>query len=91
MGMYVQTPAAHGKADHLIRHHGAVEVSLSSYPTFDSVPEDKFLIIVADNIIFEAAAVAYCASEFAAFIDPRETRHRTYLLMDRNVAESLST
>lgn len=82
MGYYIETPAAHGKANYLIEHHGATIPDKGTKPS-DLALSDKVLICVIDNGPFEAAAYCYNDLEYNEFNNPADPRPRRWLLMDR--------
>jgi len=88
MGYYIQGPTF-GKAQHIVdTYEGKF---LESPPKrYEAIPADKALIVIVSNAIFEAAGFAYDADEFAAFTDPTDPRHRSYVLIDRAVAERVT-
>ena len=87
MGFYIETPKNRNKADQLVILHGAVIVPK---PVFDDVPQDKAVIVVVNNIAFDAAGLAYSEKEFLEFTDPSDNRGKTFLLMDKKLAHRLS-
>ena len=58
--------------------------------SYDGIPADKGLIVVVDNGMFEAAGFCYNEEEFKVFTDPRDYRHKQYVLINREDAEILS-
>lgn len=54
-------------------------------PLWGDIPEDKALVVVVDNGLFEAAGLAYDEREYGAFTHP-DHRPRTYVLMDKDAA-----
>lgn len=89
MGYYIQTSGHFNKAKAIAEaYNGTV---LSTPPsTFTDIPEDKALIIVVRNAMFEAAAYAYDDREFEAFTDPDDERPKQYVLIDKETAEIAS-
>lgn len=85
MGYYINTTSNHGKAEIIARElNGKI---LPECPAWGSWPEDKALIVVVDNGLFEAAGYAYSKSEYEAFTEPFDTRPKQYLLINREDAE----
>lgn len=80
---------AHGKAQALKTHYGAVFVPSST--KFTDIPDNKAFVVVVDNGLFEAAALAYNEAEFDEFTDASDTRPRQYLLMDKEAAHKLAS
>jgi hypothetical protein len=90
MGFYIEAPSPKDKAAFLVKEHGA-ELLFPSPESLSDLPEDKALVVVVDNGIFEAAAFCYSDAELEAFkMTPMDLRPRTWLLMDREKAEELS-
>lgn len=89
MGFYIEVPENKGKAAQLAKLYGA-DIMDAPPETFDDVPENLALICVVDNGLFEAAALCYCADEFAAFNDPADYRRRRWVLMDKAKAHELT-
>ena len=90
MGSYINTPANKGKTEFILNAYGGMQLPLPPNSFLD-IPEDKALIVVVDNGHFEAAGYAYCESEFRVFTDPHEKRPRDYILLDKTIAEQIST
>lgn len=89
MGFYIETPGqVIDKTKRLVKDYGAGIVNPPS--SFDQVPEDKALICVVTNPFFEAAGYCYDEREFAVFSNIRDDRPKTWLLMDKKLAEKLS-
>lgn len=88
MGYYIQTASNSGKAREIAANH--LGTIVPQPPTFGDIPADKGLVVVVHNAAFEAAGFAYDADEFAAFTDPSDRRHREFVLLDRDTAETLS-
>jgi hypothetical protein len=60
---------------------------IPSPPAWEDIPEDKVLIIVVENELFEAAGVAYDEREYAAMMhDSQVERPRKFVLMDKEIA-----
>lgn len=55
-------------------------------PAWEDIPEDKVLVVVVDNDVFEAAGVAYDEREYEAFTKHMGGRPCTYMLVDKDVA-----
>ena len=91
MGYYIQTPdRVKNKA---VAICAAARGTIIGAPprTFDEIPAGMALIVVVANPLFEAAAFAHSASEFAAFVnDPSDLRPRQFVLVPRWWAEQES-
>jgi len=89
MGYYVETPGhVHGKAFIIVKENNG-KIIPAPY-SYDGIPADKGLIVVVDNGMFEAAGFCYNEEEFKVFTDPRDYRHKQYVLINREDAEILS-
>jgi hypothetical protein len=88
MGYYIGVPSNHGKAELIRQLHGGEIIAAA--PRWEDIPEGKALVVVVDNGIFEAAGYAYDEQEYRAFTSPSDYRPRTYVLLDRDKAETLS-
>ena len=86
MGFYIKGPQS-GKAEFLKAKHDCIEIPQPK--SFDEVDKDLALICVVDNGPFEAAAYCFSAGEFEAFTLPDDRRKKSWLLMDKAVAEEL--
>jgi hypothetical protein len=90
MGYYIQVPAPHDKALQLRDLHGA-EILPGQPRSFQDVPDDKALICVVQNSMFDAAALCYSEEEFEEFKDiSHDPRPRTWVLVDRELAYELA-
>ncbi len=87
MGFYIETYCNQGKADELVKRHGAVKIATPK--SFNDIPVDKGLICVVENGFFDAAGFCYDENEFKAFVDP-DGRRKHWLLMDKELAIKLS-
>lgn len=76
-----------GKAGWLRANCKAVTVI---QPERFSVPAGKALICVVDTGWHEAAAYVYSEAEFRDWTQPGDRRSKTWLLMDRDMAEKMS-
>jgi hypothetical protein len=91
MGLYIQTGELFGKAEEIIKEHDA-ERLVAPPDSFEGIPEGKALIVVVENSCFDAAGFAHNPQEFRIMTDVgmHDSRPRTYLLMDRKLAEKLT-
>lgn len=83
MGYYIQGPQS-GKGEFLVKEHGAVQI-----PEPEEFRKDVALICVVHNPMFESAAFAYCAAEFAEF-KYRCGRFKAWYQMDLGLAKKLT-
>lgn len=90
MGYYIETKLPIQKAQQLVLEYDAQP--LAGCPLdFNTVPEDKALICVVENGIFDAAALIYSAREMDEFsVNDTSGRYRTWLLMDKALAHELA-
>lgn len=82
MGYYIETPSNHGKADWLIKEHGAVEV-LFPVPFWSTNDRDEVTVCVVDNGPFEAAAIACDEKELERFKREPDPRPKRWLILPR--------
>lgn len=91
MGKYIQGPHL-GKAKMLLdQHHG--KLTLNPPTNFNDIPDGKALIVVVDNGPFEAAAHLDNEREFNYWMKlsiNNDPRPRTYILLDKILAEQLA-
>ena len=88
MTLYLDLPGSTGKLGRLLGEFGAV--ALPGPPGgLDEIPADKALICVADMGEYEAAAYIITETEFATWAGTADTSPRTWLLMDRGMADRL--
>jgi hypothetical protein len=82
MGYYIECPTPKGKADWLIKEHGAVEVE---EPKYDPTKKQILICVIDNHGVFDAAGVAYSLRETFAFIRPNigEQRPRRWLLLPK--------
>lgn len=87
MGRYIQGPTK-GKAEMLVEKHGAKMVNEADAMCYYN--DGDGVVCVVDNGFFEAAAFCYSQNEVSAFSDPSDLRPKTWLVMDRKLAEQLA-
>ena len=87
MGYYIQGPNI-GKAGMLVTQHGGQIVD--SPPQYQDIPAGKAVICVVGNSLFDAAAFAYSEQELADFQLPNDVRPKTWVIMDRELAVTLT-
>ena len=88
MGFYVEVPHPRNKAMQLVNLYKGQIVPKPAF--FADIPEDKALIVVVANEMFEAAGLAFCDSEFRDFTDPHDNRPKQFVLLDKELAHKLS-
>jgi len=90
MGYYIETDVSDshfGKAEKIVKaHNGRIVTQEEASKLVDS----HGVICVVRNDLFEAAAFAYNQDEFDAFTSPSDTRPKTFVVLDREVAKKLS-
>lgn len=97
MGYYINTPEMvkeYDKAKVLVEHYNASTLP-DGIEDFDFaiLREDEALICVVENVLFQAAGLAYNEREMEAFKEPDSggfQRTRTWLIMDKETAYKLS-
>ena len=88
MGYYIQTAVHTNKAEWLIEHYNAIEVSRPE--KFSDIPRDTAIIVIVQNGSFDACGYAYDELEFARMGPrPGDYRPMRYLLMNKQVVENL--
>lgn len=88
MTLYLDLPGPRGKLDLRISQFGAV-VLPGPPGGLDEVPPDKALICVAGMGKYEAAGYIVTETEFTAWTDPPDVGAKTWLLLDRAIADRL--
>lgn len=88
MGYYIEVPRPTEKARQIVELHGATHVHRPE--KLSDIPADRALIVVVENGIFDAAALAYNQSELDAFTSPSDRRPKTFLMMEKNLAHKLA-
>jgi len=77
------------KAIQIVAEHKDARI-IPKPESFDQIGQGIGLICVVDNGLFEAAAFCFDEQEFKEFIDPKDPRPKTWVVMDRDKAEILS-
>ena len=88
MGYYIETGTLHGKAAFLVDNHGGEIVF--DYKAQECLNLGLGVVCVVNNGSFEAAGFMYSQKEFDYFNDPADSRIKTWVVMDREIAEKLS-
>ena len=86
MGYYIDGPVT-GKAEHIMKEHGAVRVSREEA---SAMVYTHGVICIKGNGAFESAGFCYDSDEFDAFSLPHDRRPTEWLVMDRDKASELS-
>ena len=87
MGYYLNVPAS-DKAQYLLNNYDAIPLE-SEVQAREAFKEGFGVVCVVDNGPFEAAAFAFSEAELEEFARP-DPRPKTWLAMDRKLAEQLS-
>jgi hypothetical protein len=65
----------------------AYRAEVVQLPLWEDIPEDKMLVVVVENMAFEAAALVTDATEYKQMTgNAQDYRPRTYILIDKDVA-----
>lgn len=91
MGYYIEVPKNHNKAQQLVDLYKAERLPVAPN-SINDVPEGKAVVVVVENLAFDAAGYCYDDRELADFKEPDHgwQRPRTWLLMDKKLTEKLS-
>lgn len=87
MGYYIQGPSK-DKVGFLLKNHDAIMLE-SAAQAREAFKEGFGVVCVVDNGVFKAAAFAFSEDELEVFAQP-DDRSKTWLAMDRKLAEELS-
>jgi len=88
MGYYLQGPDP--KADYLLATYPDFQVVTPSAAGLNVMDEDRAVVVVVQNGMFDAAAFAFSEGEFEEFTDPSDTRPKRFLTGPRDLVEVLS-
>jgi len=90
MGYYIETDVTVGKANWLVENCGAEKIK--KIDNFNDIPEEKGLVLVVSNTVFDAACFIYSPNELNSWLEEEkiDPRQREYLLMDLNVCKEMS-
>ena len=89
MGYYIEVPRNKQKALQIMALHGA-KFTIIPPKSLSELAENEGLVCVVENGPFDAAGYCYDDDELEAFNDPRDHRPKTWLTMDKKLAEKLS-
>jgi uncharacterized protein YcaQ len=89
MGFYIETPRPKQKAQQLRDLYGAKHVSRAEAEA-SVADKTKGVVVVVSNLEFDAAAFAYDEREFARFSRIEDLRPKSYLILERRLAERLA-
>ena len=87
MGFYIQGPAT-CKAQYIVSEYDGKIIPKPK--SFEEVDSKKALVCVVDNGFFEAAGHCFSPKEFIEFSRPDDQRKKTWLVMNKELAEKLS-
>lgn len=87
MGFYIQGPAQ-CKAQYIVSEYDGKIIPKPK--NFEDIEENMALICIVDNGPFDAAGYCFSAREFDAFSGTADIRPKTWLVMDKKLAEKLS-
>lgn len=87
MGYYIQGPTF-GKAQHIVSEYDGKIIPCPK--SFSEIPEDKAIICVVHNSFFDAAGYCFSEREFDCFSSLTDCRPKTWVVMDKTLAEMLS-
>ena len=88
MGYYIETDGHFEKAEKIAAKHNGRIVTQDEA---SKLVESHGVICVVKNELFEAAGFAYDQNEFDAFTSPSDYRHKTFVVIDRELAKELSS
>lgn len=88
MGYYLQGPDP--KADHLLATYPYFQEVTLSEAAGDVMDEDRAVVVVVQNGMFDAAAFAFSEGEFEEFTRDDDPRPRRFLTGPRDLVEVLS-
>lgn len=80
-----RTLGAKHKVETLVTRYGAQEIDREDLPLFASIPEDKVLVCVVENVLFDAAAVMYSQYEYDEWLyeSMNDLRPKPWLMMSK--------
>jgi hypothetical protein len=87
MGFQIPGPTK-GKVQYLVDVHQAVVLARPPR-NFNDIPDHQAIICVIDTIQYEVASYAFSQQEFSLLDDHSDFRKRTWLLMDKTIAQRL--
>jgi hypothetical protein len=89
MGYYLPTPYNTYKAEYLINTFGAEKIDIHLAKVIIREDPEKAIIVVIDNVLYEAAGYAYSERELDELSDPSDVRSKVILSMNKNTVLSL--
>lgn len=89
MGYYIGTNANQNKAAWIVKNLNGKMVSFNEAKEAMSNP-DLGVVVVLDNVLFEAAGFCFSYNEFEAFTDPNDKRRKQFVVLKREDAEIAS-
>lgn len=87
MGYYIQTKRNLNKAQQLVDDFDGEIIERPK--SFQDIPEDKALVVVVENGLFDAAGYAFDEEEFECFSNP-DGRRKKYVLMDKQQVNEMT-
>lgn len=88
MGYYIQGPVF-GKAPFICKNYGGRIVGFTEAKT--AMQRGEGVVVVVTNHSFEAAGFCFSEDEFEAFTYAGDDRPKTFVVMERALAEKLSS
>ena len=91
MGYYISVPGTSGKAEFLVKNHGARQVTVEEAAEIVKDAGRAIVCVVYNPGEFDAAGFVYNEREFIRFSDyPGDRRVRRWFEMDRKLVEQLT-
>lgn len=88
MGFYIQVPKNTHKAEQIVDLYNAEIIPPPQ--SWSEIPKHHGLVCVVENSLFDAAAYCYSEEQFLKMTRIEDGRPKTWLLMDKLLAEDLS-
>ena len=86
MGNYIQAKPGLTKAETL-KALGAQEV-FTIPASYSAIPPGKKLVVLVDNVFFDAAGVVESERDFDEFTSPNDPRSRRYFLLENKTTDA---